>query len=323
MSPAAKSKAWKIARIVLPVVASAAAIALVSYAIDWPEVAGIALKTPLWAVGACVAIMLAELMLAGLRLSLLANALGAPLSRPAAMAMWGVAHMAGQVLPTSLGNEVVKGGFLLRVSPNPVRVVGVLAIERVVATVALGLLVLATVPVAAWRLGHPLAGLVIVVCGVGAGALALAYAFRKSVVALARRGAGMMRVPVKTVDDVAALMAQVPFARALLLSLTIHLGTVTMIAILLGATGVQDALTIALLGGPLVTLVSLLPVSVGGFGVREGAFVVVFGLFGVIAAGAASVGLAWWGVQVLAGIVASTLAAMWALGAGRRAAAGA
>lgn len=311
------TRVWAIARVVLPVVASAAAIVWVGYAIDWAEVAGIALKTPLWAVGVCVAIMLVELALAGLRLSLLSNALGAPLSRAAAMSMWGVAHMAGQVLPTSLGNEVVKGGFLLRITPNPMRVVGVLAIERVVATIALGLLVLATVPVAAWRLGHPLAGLAIAGCGAVIGTLGMAYVFRRSFLALAKRGAGMMRVPEKTVDDVAATMARVPFASLVLLSLTIHLGTVAMIAILLGATGVPDAIAVALLGGPLVVLTSLLPISVGGFGVREAAFVLVFGLFGVQAAQAASVGLAWWGVQVLAGIAASALAGVWFVGARR------
>lgn len=308
---------WKIARIALPVVASVAALVWVGYAINWAEVAGIALKTPLWAVALCVAIMLAELGAAGLRLSLLSQALGAPLSKAAAMSVWGVAHMAGQVLPTSLGNEVVKGGFLLRVAPNPVRVIGVLAIERVVATVALGLLVLATVPVAAWRLGHPLAGLVIAVCGAGIGVLAMAYAFRRTFLALAKRGAGMMRVPEKTVDDVAATMTRVPFARAVLMSLGIHLGTVTMIAILLGAAGAHDALTIALLGGPLVVLVSLLPISVGGFGVREAAFVLVFGLFGTQATVAASVGLAWWGVQVLAGLSACALAGIWYVGSRR------
>lgn len=317
MSANATSKAWKIARVAAPVAASAAMVVAVGYMLDWSEVAGIALRTPLWAVAICAMIMLAELAVAGLRLSLLARSLGAPISPPAAMSMWGVAHLAGLVLPTSIGNEIVKGGFLLRVTSNPVRVIGVLAIERMVATIALGLLVLATVPVAAWRLGHPLAGLVIAGGGLAIGVLALAYIFRRTFLALARRGAAMMKVPEKAVDDVASTMARVPFALAVLMSLAIHLGTVALIAILLGAMGAHDPVTIALLGGPLVTLVSLLPISVGGFGVREGAFVLVFGLFGTQAATAASVGLAWWGVQVIAALIACALAAVWAIGAGR------
>jgi uncharacterized membrane protein YbhN (UPF0104 family) len=302
---------WKIAHIVVPVIASVAALAAVGYAIDWAEVAGIALATPLWAVAVCVAIILAELVVAGLRLSLLANALGAPIGRPAAMSVWSVAHLAGLVLPTSVGNEVVKGGFLLKVSPNPVRVIGVLAIERMVATFALGLLVLASAPVAAWRLGHPLAPLVTVACGGAVALMLMAWVFRKTFFALARRGARMVRVPEKTVDDMAATLARVPFGTAVALSLAIHCATVALIAVLLDAAGADNAMAIALLGGPVVILVSLLPVSVGGFGVREGAFVLVFGLFGTQAAVAASVGLAWWGVQVIAAIIACALAGAW------------
>lgn len=312
---------WKIARVVVPVVASAAALTAVGYAIDWSEVAGIALATPLWAVAACTLIVMAELAVAGVRLSLLANAMGAPMSRPAAMSVWSVAHIAGLVLPTSIGNEVVKGGFLLKVSPNPVRVIGVLAIERMAATLALGLLVLASVPVAAWRVGHPLALLATVACGSVLALMVLAWVFRGAFFALARRGARMLKMSEKTVDDVAGTLARVPFAETMALSLIIHLGTVVLIAILLGAVGVSEPLAVAVLGGPLVILVSLLPVSVGGFGVREGAFVLVFGLFGAAAPAAASVGLAWWGVQVIAALACCSLAAMWFVASRRRTAA--
>lgn len=302
---------WKIARVSLPVVASIGAVAWVGYAIDWSEVAGIALATPLWAVAACVAIVVAELAVAGVRLALLARAMGAPLTTRAAMSIWSVAHLAGLVLPTSIGNEVVKGGFLLRVTPNPVRVIGVLAIERMAATLALGLLVLATAPVAAWRLGHPLAPLVTAGSVSAFVVLGSIYVFRAGFMALARRGARMMRVPEQKVDDFAGVLARVPFASTVLLSLIIHLGTVTLVAILLGAMGAADPVAVALLGGPAAILVSLLPVSVGGFGVREGAFVLAFGLFGTHAAVAAGVGLAWWGVQVIAALVACALAGAW------------
>lgn len=304
-------RAWKIARVVIPVVASAAALTAVGYAIDWSEVAGIALATPLWAVAACTLIVMATLALAGMRLSILAKAMGAPLSPQAAMSVWSVAHMAGLVLPTSVGNEVVKGGFLLRVTPNPVRVIGVLAVERIVATLALGLLVLASVPVAAWRVGHPLAMLATLGCGAVLLALALAYVFRRTFFALARRAARLVRMSDKTVDDVAATLTRVPFVEVMGLSVIIHLGTVVLIAILLGAIGVGQPLAVAVLGGPLVILVSLLPVSVGGFGVREGACVLVFGLFGVAGPAAASVGLAWWGAQVLAALGGCALAGAW------------
>ncbi len=313
---------WKIARIAIPVAASVAALTAVGYAIDWAEVAAIALATPAWAITACVLIVMAELGVAGFRLSILSGAMGAKLSPPAAMSIWSVAHVAGLVLPTSIGNEVVKGGFLLRVSSNPVRVIGVLAIERMAATLALGLLVLVSVPVAAWRLEHPLAMLVSVGCGGVLTMLVLAHVFRVVFLDLARRGARMARLPEKMVDDVAATIARVPFIEAVLLSVIIHLGTVALIAVLLGAVGVNDALAMAMLGGPLVILVSLLPVSVGGFGVREGAFVLVFGMFGAAAPAAASVGLAWWGVQVIAALACCGLAALWFVSR-KRAAAGA
>lgn len=310
--------AWKVLRVALPVAATAGALVFVGYAIDWAEVAGIALSTPMWAVIACALIVLAELAVAGLRLNLLSSALGAPLALPASMSVWSIAHLAGLVLPTSVGNEIVKGGFLLKVTPKPARVIGVLAVERVVATTALGLLVLASVPVAVVRLDHPLAPLVIAVCALALAVLVVVYAFRHRLVGLAKRGARMARVSEKGVDDFADILSRVPFIQTVFLSLMIHLATVGLIAILLGALGAGDPLTVAILGAPLVILVSLLPISVGGFGVREGAFVLVFGLFGTQPAIAASVGLAWWGVQVIAAIAGCTLAAAWFASAGRK-----
>jgi uncharacterized membrane protein YbhN (UPF0104 family) len=141
--------------------------------------------------------------------------------------------------------------------------------------------------------------------------LALAYVFRRTFFALARWAARLVKLPEKTVDDVAATLARVPFVEVMGLSVIIHLGTVVLIAVLLGAIGVEQPLAVAVLGGPLVILVSLMPVSVGGFGVREGAFVLVFGLFGMPAAAAASVGLAWWGVQVFAALGGCGLAGIW------------
>lgn len=64
----------------------------------------------------------------------------------------------------------------------------------------------------------------------------------------------------------------------LALSLVVHIGVSLVVFILADALGIRVSLMHSILLVPLVMLVTLIPISIAGWGVREGAMVVAFGL---------------------------------------------
>ncbi len=70
------------------------------------------------------------------------------------------------------------------------------------------------------------------------------------------------------------------------------------------AVGIELPASVWLLASPLAKLTALLPVSLGGLGVREAAFVVLLAPFGVEASAAIAQSLLWQGVLVAGGLVA-------------------
>lgn len=92
---------------------------------------------------------------------------------------------------------------------------------------------------------------------------------------------------------------------ALAAAMMVHVGVSACIAALAWALGVGLGLAAALTVVPTVMLISLLPISIGGWGVREGAMVVGLGLVGVESSdallisvmyglGAAAIGVSGW-----------------------------
>jgi hypothetical protein len=70
-------------------------------------------------------------------------------------------------------------------------------------------------------------------------------------------------------------------SHTLVLSFGVHLGVALVVFILAGALGVGVSLGHCIILVPLVMLVTLLPISIAGWGVREGAMVVALGLIQV------------------------------------------
>lgn len=68
---------------------------------------------------------------------------------------------------------------------------------------------------------------------------------------------------------------------ALVAAVLVHFGVATCVALVAWTLGIDLGLVAALTVVPTVMLISLLPISIGGWGVREGAMVVGLGLVGV------------------------------------------
>ena len=81
--------------------------------------------------------------------------------------------------------------------------------------------------------------------------------------------------------------------KSLLISLVIQITGFMAVAILASAMGEHIPLLLIFVFLPIVTTITTLPVSISGIGVREGAFVLLFGLIGVRPEAATSLSLAW------------------------------
>jgi uncharacterized membrane protein YbhN (UPF0104 family) len=87
------------------------------------------------------------------------------------------------------------------------------------------------------------------------------------------------------------------------LSIVFHLSQVAVQWVLARAVGVPVPLSYCLVFHPLVSIMTALPVSLGGFGVREGGYLYFLTRIGVDASAAVTMGLLWFAVTLVGGLV--------------------
>jgi glycosyltransferase 2 family protein len=213
------------------------------------------------------------------RWRLIAATLGAKLPFASAIKNVYIGQFFNQVLPSAIGGDAVRVWKLTRFMPVEVALSSV-ALDRVVAL-----------------LGVP------IILMIGSGMLARivpAGPFRWSLFALmVAAGCGLLlllwadQIPLPRAMIrsrlVAVVRATPPAARRLfsnpaclvrttLLSIVIHLGVGTSLWILALNAGADAPLAAFLLLAPLIAIVTAVPISVGGWGVREGAMVTALSL---------------------------------------------
>jgi uncharacterized membrane protein YbhN (UPF0104 family) len=89
---------------------------------------------------------------------------------------------------------------------------------------------------------------------------------------------------------------------ALGLSLAVQSASIVQIALMGRALGLEVPLLGYAVVVPLVSLLAMLPISVGGMGVREGSLILLLNPFGVSDAGALAVGLSWFAMNLVMGL---------------------
>ncbi len=95
--------------------------------------------------------------------------------------------------------------------------------------------------------------------------------------------------------------------RAAGLSLVFHLSQVGVQWLLGRAVGVTLPFSYCLVFHPVLSIMMALPVSIGGFGVREGGYLYFLGLIDVQDSVAVTMGLLWWVVTAIAGLVGGAI----------------
>jgi glycosyltransferase 2 family protein len=223
---------------------------------------------PVYLVGA-LSLSLLMIVLVALRWRLLARWLGIGMSAGLAVRALFLAMFGGQLLPSSVGADVLRGWLLARKTSGVSRVVASLMADRLVALFAACLFLLLSDRAIA-RIVPSYAVFVAPAAVLGSGVLLFAF------LAGLRRTSAMREVRVQAK----------PLLLALAIALAVQGAAVVAAALVATAYRLDGSLSLWISVIPLSVMLSAIPVSVNGWGVREGAIVVLASRLGVAPADA-------------------------------------
>lgn len=266
---------------------------LLGFAVDWrSSLERLLTANPAW-IALAAAVNLAALLLSAWRWELLLRILGPRLGFPAAVRAYWLGSLFGNLLPSTIGGDVVRIA-VVREQAGLTRATASIAVERLTGLTMLlvaALLALAP-PAAAAMLGQQRWWLLACIAAMLASGLLLLALAPQPVAA----GGARVRLPFAHLPQVAKLLAAArAFGGALLtyrdrpraLVLTLVLSALFYVLLvvfqwsLLRAVGADLALHEVAVAVPLLVLVNMLPLSINGLGVTEGAFVVLYSRLGV------------------------------------------
>ncbi|MSP88038.1 MAG: flippase-like domain-containing protein [Alphaproteobacteria bacterium] len=250
---------------------------------------------------AAFSLQLIQFPLAGLRWHLAMGSVRSALPYGAALRHLLLSIFASQALPGTVGGDVLRITMAARRLGLSAATQSVV-VDRLAALIVLCLLLLV------FGYGHAQIPSEIVWAGtafvaaamIGCGVLALLLARTRYATSFAR-----LR---RHVEEIRWLwLPRWETAAIYLLGATLHLMTCAIVWLLAAGLGIHQPLGIVVVVTLCVMLASALPISLGGWGVREGAMVAGLGLAAVPADQALALALAW-GIMSLAGGMAAGLA---------------
>ncbi len=273
----------------LKMLVSLGLLALVVRAVDLPAVGALLLGLPLWAAAAAVAGMLGVTLVSALRWWLILRALGTPLPPGRATSLMFIGSFFTQVLPTSVGGDAVRIWQMTRAGVPFSRAFSGVTLERISGLLALVLMVAGGVfwlgeavqpPALRWLL---LASLPALLAGLALLCLLdrLPSAFGRRLRALPLLGGVLGLLDVMAADSRRVLLSLPLSLPLLLLSAAAQLCSVFAVLALAQGFGLALGWGEALAVVPAVILITFIPLSFAGWGVREGASVVMLGLVGI------------------------------------------
>lgn len=263
--------------------------------------------------GGAVGLMAVAAVLGAARWRLLLEEAEIEVSALRAVRAFAGALVLNNVLPTSIGGDAVRAWVVGRESGRLLR--------AATATVVDKLTVLACLYVVGWAafavdrravpssVVHVFAWLTIgLAAACGLAALAAA-GVRPILRRLPERLGAMLRDTWATLRTWAGSTKTISLVLALGLAYQV---LAVLVLVMVGKTvGVQLSFALAAVSTAIVLVAMLIPISIGGLGVREGGFVLLLGEAGINGADATSVSLLSAAVVVLAGAVVVVLAAAW------------
>ena len=261
---------------------------------------------------AALGLMAVAAVVGAVRWRLLLHYAGIDVTHRRAIRTFGASLVLNGVLPTSMGGDVARTWVVGRESGRLVRAAAATLVDK--ATAVLCLFVVAWIAVAVDAESVPrsvVAALFWVTVGLAAAlvvAILVAAGVRPVVRRLPERLAAMIRETWATLriwGGSARLIAGVAA-----LGVLYQVLAVTGLVLVAKTVTVELSFALAAASGAIVVVATLLPISIGGLGVREGGFVLLLGEAGISGADATVVSLLSAALIVLAGAAVMALAAV-------------
>jgi uncharacterized membrane protein YbhN (UPF0104 family) len=237
---------------------------------------------PAW-IAAAVAALGLQIVIGAIRWARIASDLGAPISVGRATRVSAIAAFLNQALPSTVGGDAMRIWLLGRTDRRWKAAIFSVILDRVAGVAFLAVIVAACLPWSLSLITAPTGRAAVLVIGLG-GVAAIPVIF---VLGLVRPGPRLRawRVVRSGLEVAAAARAALfrpnRIGTMAVLSIVIHMLTVACAWFLAKAIAVPpDPMNVLILIPP-VMLVSMVPVSIGGWGIREGTMVLAFSYAGI------------------------------------------
>lgn len=251
---------------------------------------------------AAVAVMFGQLVLTAWRWRLVADRIGGPLPPGPALRLTLIGQFFSQTLPSAIGGDGVRAWLASRLGISLPKAIAGMFADRVAALIVLVGFVGAMLPWLHARIGDVrlvAAAALLVAATMAAAAILIGLGDKIGVLLGRSRWTRPVAEPATALRTVLRGPGSLQIVA---LSALVHLG------VILGAFLIARSLRIGvdfvdcLVLIPPIVLLTTLPVSIAGWGVREGAAVVGFGLIGTDAADALAISVAFGLVQIVIGL---------------------
>jgi hypothetical protein len=227
-----------------------------------------------------VVIVTLEVPLAAFRWMLLAQRTGAAMSYRIALQLSFAGLFFGQVLPASIGGDVVRGYLAYRNGVAWQPLVSSLILDRVIALLAAVVLILLAMP---WMLGQAL-GALTWTAGISAALVLILIAglfVDKVPLPGSLKDRAIVRTILVLIGQTRKSLASAEGLLALGVSIVIHVMTIFVVVAVGSALEIDGMLMPSVLVVPTALIAAAVPISLNGWGIREGVMVAGFALFGI------------------------------------------
>lgn len=289
--------------VAVKVAISAALIAFLINRVQFgPLVARFQNLAPAWMLIA-LSVFLLQLVITGWRYGLIVRVLGLAIPYAEAIRLFVIGHFFSQTLPSAIGGDAVRAYMTMKQGMSWGRALSAVLCDRAVGMLVLMFIATATIPIFLQRIGDPALRFFAVVP-----ALVVVFGMAALVVANEGRLAFFARwrvirpFTVLITDLRRVVFASGESPRIVVLSLVAQLGAISSVWLLAMALRLDIAFLDCLVLIPPILVVTLVPISIAGWGIREGAMIFGFALVGVAEADALALSVATGLCQIVAGI---------------------
>ncbi len=232
-----------------------------------------------------------------LRWRILAHGIGFTTSAIECVRIYFIGMFFGLAVPSTLGADGARTLYLGRDEPGQARALSSVVFDRLI-----GLVTLVAVAVAALLLGPSgdlPQGLVTAIVAGGVALLA-AWGLALPAARLLPEGGRIRRLLEEDLQPY--FRDRRLLLRALLLSCIVHGIQILTQKVLTDALGLSVPLGFVAIYHPLVVLASAVPITIGGFGLREAAYAYLLPHVGIATDDAVALALLWWAIGALGGL---------------------